>query len=88
MNRTKNIKIFLSRGGRRGLVVERTPGDQGSNPSLGKNFLAIYFTASKFAAIVWSEVDIRHRNRLHYWIADKWNPELDRKKYYHNITQL
>ena len=47
-------------GGGLGLVVERAPGDQGvsgSEPALGKNFLAINFTASNFATIVWPEGD-------------------------------
>ena len=36
------------------------PGNQGvlgSNPALGKNFLAINFTALKFATMVWPEGD-------------------------------
>ena len=47
-------------GGRRGLVVEHAPGNQGVgslNPALGKNFPAINFTASKLATIVWPKGD-------------------------------
>ena len=40
---------IIEHWGCRGLVVESVPGDQevhGSNATLGKNFLAIHFTAS------------------------------------------
>ena len=55
-----NLSRLSPEGGHCGLVVERVPGDKGvpnSNPALGKNFMVIYFTASKFATIVWPEGD-------------------------------
>ena len=61
----KNSIKYESIGYNRGLVVERVPGDQGvhgSNPALGKNFLAINFTASKFATIFWPEGDKTSRS--------------------------
>ena len=71
-------------------MIEHTPGDQrvrGSNPPLGKNFLAINYTASNFATIVWPEGE---KTLWSTWVLDCGQVEsrIGKKKYCHNINPV